>query len=180
MLKGIAITIQPFLPAAAQRLWTMQGHSGDVSEVSWDDAVNMTSTISASIDQPVLLLHVWTSRPSLSVRGTAETAPKTTEPSVGGVKGSRRDKNKETNDMEREGISTIDFEQFVAVDMRIATVTSVEEHPNADRLWVVQLDDGTAEGRTICAGLRDIYSAEDLLGLQVVVVANLVRENFAA
>lgn len=75
--------------------------------------------------------------------------------------------------MEREGISTIDFDQFVAVDMRIATVTSVEEHPNADRLWVVQLDDGTAEGRTICAGLRDIYSAEDLMGLQVVVVANL-------
>ena len=174
MLKGIAITIQPFLPAAAQRLWTMQGHSGDVSEVSWDEAVNMTPTISASTDQPVPLFARLDLEAILEREGNvAESAPKTTEPSVGGVKGSRRNKNKETKDMEREGISTIDFDQFVAVDMRIATVTSVEEHPNADRLWVVQLDDGTPEGRTICAGLRDIYSAKDLMGLQVVVVANL-------
>ena len=174
MLKGIAITIQPFLPGAAQRLWAMQGHSGDVSEVSWDEAVNMMPTISASTDQPAPLFARLDLEAILEREGNvAESAPKTTEPSVGGVKGSRRNKKKETKDMEREGISTIDFDQFVAVDMRIATVTSVEEHPNADRLWVVQLDDGTAEGRTICAGLRDIYSAEDLMGLQVVVVANL-------
>lgn len=75
--------------------------------------------------------------------------------------------------MEREGISTIDFEQFTAVDMRVARVTSVEAHPDADRLWVVSLDDGSETGRTICAGLRDVYAAEDLLGLHVVVVANL-------
>ena len=61
----------------------------------------------------------------------------------------------------------------MAVDLRIATVTSVDEHPNADRLWVVQLDDGSEAGRTICAGLRDVYTSDDLLGLQVVVVANL-------
>ena len=75
--------------------------------------------------------------------------------------------------MEREGISTIDFEQFMAVELRVATVKEVEEHPNADRLWVVRLDDGSEVGRTICAGLRDVYTAEDLLGLQVIVVANL-------
>ena len=129
-------------------------------------------TLSASTDRPHLSLRAWISRPSLNVKERGERT-KDHRAVVGGVKGSRRNKKKETKDMEREGISTIDFDQFVAVDMRIATVTSVEEHPNADRLWVVQLDDGTAEGRTICAGLRDIYSAEDLLGLQVVVVANL-------
>ena len=165
----------PTLPARSRTASVGHArHSGDVSEVSWDEAVNMMPTISASTDRPAPLFARLDLEAILEREGNvAESAPKTTEPSVGGVKGSRRNKKKETKDMEREGISTIDFDQFVAVDMRIATVTSVEEHPNADRLWVVQLDDGTAEGRTICAGLRDIYSAEDLLGLQVVVVANL-------
>lgn len=174
MLKGIAITIQPFLPAAAQRLWSMQGYDGDVSEVLWDDAVDMSSAIAPSSQQPTPLFERLDLAIILEREGkVAEAQPKDQPDQITGVKGGRRSKKREANTMEREGISTIEFEQFMAVDLRIATVTSVEAHPNADRLWVVQLDDGTAEGRTICAGLRDIYSAEDLMGLQVVVVANL-------
>ena len=174
MLKGIAITIQPFLPGAAQRLWSMQGHDGDISEVLWDAAVDMSETIPASTDEPTPLFERLDIKAILEREGqVAEAQPKDEQPQVGSVKGSRRSKKKEEQTMEREGISTIGFEQFMAVDLRIATVISVEEHPNADRLWVVQLDDGSEGGRTICAGLRDIYSAEDLMGLQVVVVANL-------
>ena len=76
MLKGIAITIQPFLPAAAQRLWAMQGHSGDVSEVSWDEAVNMTPTISASTDQPVPLFAAGLEAILEREGNVAETAPR--------------------------------------------------------------------------------------------------------
>ena len=174
MLKGIAITIQPFLPGAAQRLWSMQGHDGEISEVLWDDAVDMSDMIPASTDEPTPLFERLDIKAILEREGkVAEAQPKDEQPQVGSVKGSRRSKKKEEQTMEREGISTIEFEQFMAVDLRIATVISVEEHPNADRLWVVQLDDGSEGGRTICAGLRDIYSAEDLMGLQVVVVANL-------
>ncbi len=174
MLKGIAITIQPFLPAAAQRLWTMQGYAGDVSEACWDDAVNMNVPLPASVDLPVPLFERLDLKAILEREGkVADVQQGTEQPSVGSVKGGRRAKKKETNNMEREGISTIEFDQFMAVDLRIATVSAVEEHPNADRLWVVQLDDGSEAGRTICAGLRDIYTAEDLMGLQVVVVANL-------
>ena len=174
MLKGIAITIQPFLPGAAQRLWAMQGQPGDVSEAPWDDAVDMDAPLVASTDDPVPLFERLDIAAILEREGqVADAQPKTDQDTVGSVKGSRRSKKKETKSMEREGVTTIEFDQFMAVDLRIATVTSVEEHPNADRLWVVRLDDGTEEGRTICAGLRDIYSAEDLMGLQVVVVANL-------
>ena len=174
MLRGIAITIQPFLPGAAQRLWSMQGHEGDVSEVDWDDAVDMERSISASTNSPVPLFERLDIKLILEREGqVADTQTEPGTPEVGGVKGSRRTKKKETKHMEREGISTIEFDQFMAVDLRVATVKHVEEHPNADRLWVVQLDDGTDDGRTICAGLRDVYSAEALLGLQVIVVANL-------
>ena len=174
MLRGIAITIQPFLPKAAQRLWLMQGYDGDVSEVMWDEAISMEQRIAPSSDAPSPLFERLDLEAILAREGlVAEEQSDASTPSVGGVKGSRRSKQKETKNMEREGISTIEFDQFMAVELRVATVTSVEEHPNADRLWVVHLDDGSEPGRTICAGLRDVYTSEELSGLQVIVVANL-------
>ena len=174
MLRGIAITIQPFLPKAAQRLWSMQGLEGEVSEVLWDEAISMNAPIAPSTDAPTPLFERLDLEAILAREGdVADGQSESSAPSVSGVKGSRRAKKKETKNMEREGISTIEFDQFMAVELRVATVTSVEEHPNADRLWVVTLDDGSETGRTICAGLRDIYTAEELDGLQVIVVANL-------
>jgi tRNA-binding protein len=45
-------------------------------------------------------------------------------------------------------------------------------HPNADKLIVLQVDLGS-EQRQICAGIRNHYTPEELVGKQVVVVANL-------
>jgi methionyl-tRNA synthetase len=134
----------------------------------------MDAPISPSSDAPTPLFERLDLEAILAREGdVAEGQTETSSPSVNGVKGSRREKKKETKNMEREGISTIEFDQFMAVELRVATVTSVEEHPNADRLWVVTLDDGSGSSRTICAGLRDVYTAEELDGLQVIVVANL-------
>lgn len=66
----------------------------------------------------------------------------------------------------------ISIDDFRKVELKIATVRSAEHHPNADRLMVLQVDLGN-EQRQICAGIRDHYTPEDLIGKQVVVVANL-------
>ena len=49
----------------------------------------------------------------------------------------------------------------------------VEDHPDADRLYVVKLDDGSEQGRTICAGIKAYYTPDELLNKSVVFVANL-------
>ncbi|MHC4976386.1 MAG: methionine--tRNA ligase subunit beta [Planctomycetota bacterium] len=67
----------------------------------------------------------------------------------------------------------IDFETFARTDLRVATITHAEEHPNADRLLKLQLDDGSGEPRQICAGIKAYYSPEDLVGKQIIIVANL-------
>lgn len=72
-----------------------------------------------------------------------------------------------------EGIEYLDFESFMKVELRVGTILSVEDHPNADRLYVVKLDDGSEEGRTICAGIKEHYTSEELLNKTVVFVANL-------
>ena len=67
---------------------------------------------------------------------------------------------------------TISFEDFKKIDLRIARVVDVKEHPDADRLYVIQIDTGD-ETKQIVAGIRSEYSPEDLVGRKVVVVNNL-------
>ena len=66
----------------------------------------------------------------------------------------------------------ISIDQFRNVELKIATVKSAEPHPNADKLMVLQIDLGT-EQRQILAGIRNHYTPEELIGRQIVVVANL-------
>lgn len=69
--------------------------------------------------------------------------------------------------------ATIPFDLFAKIDLRVATIKSAEFHPNADKLLKLRLDDGTAEGRQVCAGIRQWYDPATLVGRQVVIVANL-------
>jgi tRNA-binding protein len=73
-------------------------------------------------------------------------------------------------DPDRSGM--ISIEAFRQLDLRVATIISAEPHPNADRLMVLQIDIGT-EQRQICAGIRNQYNLDELVGKQIIVVANL-------
>ena len=66
----------------------------------------------------------------------------------------------------------IGIEDFVKVQLKVARVTEAFDHPNADKLIVLKIDLGT-EQRQICAGIRGHYVPEDLVGKNVIVVANL-------
>lgn len=67
----------------------------------------------------------------------------------------------------------ISIEDFQRIHLRVGTIRRAEAHPNADRLVVLGVDLGEGEERQIVAGIRAAYAPEDLLGRQVVVVANL-------
>lgn len=71
------------------------------------------------------------------------------------------------------GPAQIKFDDFVKVELRVATVLECKPHAKGDRLLVLQLDMGNGERRQICAGLRQHYQPEQLVGKQIVVVANL-------
>lgn len=67
---------------------------------------------------------------------------------------------------------TIQYDDFAKLDLRVATITQAENHPNADRLLKLQVDLGS-EQRQICAGVKAFYDPEDLVGKQIIIVANL-------
>ena len=66
----------------------------------------------------------------------------------------------------------ISIEEFMKLELVIAQVKEVREHPNADRLYVMKVDTGKEE-RQVVAGIRKSYVPEDLIGRRVVIVANL-------
>lgn len=67
----------------------------------------------------------------------------------------------------------IGFDVFQQLDLRAGRVVSAEQHPDADKLLVLTVDVGEDAPRTVVAGLRSRFAPEELVGLQVVVVANL-------
>ena len=70
--------------------------------------------------------------------------------------------------------SEIGYDDFAKLDLRVATITEAEVHPNADRLLRLQIDLGELGVRQICAGVRAFYGDPSVLvGRQIVVVANL-------
>ena len=58
------------------------------------------------------------------------------------------------------------------LNLKVAKILEVKEHPNADKLYVLQIDLGT-EKRQLVAGLREHYTPEELLNKKVVVITNL-------
>jgi methionyl-tRNA synthetase len=68
--------------------------------------------------------------------------------------------------------STINYDDFAKIDLRVATVLECRPHSNADKLLVLQIDVG-GERRQICAGIRQNYQPEQLIGKQIIIVANL-------
>ena len=67
----------------------------------------------------------------------------------------------------------IPISDFQKVDLRVGTILEIENHPKADKLYVLKVDLGEEQPRTIVAGLRTHYTHEDLKGKQAIFVANL-------
>lgn len=64
------------------------------------------------------------------------------------------------------------IEDFKKIELIVAQIKEVKEHPNADRLYVLQVDTGK-DVRQVVAGIRKAYTPEQLTGRRIILVANL-------
>ena len=79
----------------------------------------------------------------------------------------------EAKKAEEKKIPEIDIEEFGKMDLRVGKVVSCEKHPDADTLLIMKVDLGEAEPRQIVSGLAGSYTAGQMIGKYIVVVANL-------
>lgn len=66
----------------------------------------------------------------------------------------------------------IGIEDFAKVELRIAKILACEEIPKSKKLYKLTLDVGGNQ-RTVCSGIKEYYKPEELVGKNVVLVANL-------
>jgi methionyl-tRNA synthetase len=69
---------------------------------------------------------------------------------------------------------TISIQDFAEIDLRVAEVKAVSEHPNADKLLILKVDVGEVIGeKQLVAGIKEHYDPEQLIGKKVIIVNNL-------
>ena len=78
---------------------------------------------------------------------------------------------KEESKEEDDNLITID--QFFETSLKIGTIVEAQEVPKSKKLLKLQVDLGEGRNRQILAGIKEFYSAEELVGTQACVVANL-------
>lgn len=68
---------------------------------------------------------------------------------------------------------TISYEDFAKLDIRVGTIKQALPHPDADKLIILKIDEGKESLRQLVAGIKGHYEPEELIGKQIVFLANL-------
>lgn len=82
-------------------------------------------------------------------------------------------KNEKIKEVIVEDDNLITIDQFFQTTLKIGTIVEAEEVPKSAKLLKLQVDLGEGRNRQILAGIKEYYSAEELVGTQACVVANL-------
>jgi len=66
----------------------------------------------------------------------------------------------------------VTIDEFRRIELKIARIKEVSDHPNADKLYVITVDTGDTT-KQIVAGIKRSYAKEELIGRYIVLVDNL-------
>ncbi|MCL2723966.1 MAG: methionine--tRNA ligase [Polyangiaceae bacterium] len=88
--------------------------------------------------------------------------------------------NKTTESTDIEVSTTIAYDDFAKIDLRVGLVKSAERVPKKDKLLRLTMDLGEPSPRTLVAGLALSFQPAELVGRKVLVVANLAPRDFGS
>ena len=75
-------------------------------------------------------------------------------------------------------ITEITFDEWEKLNFKIGEVVEAKDHPHADKLYVLGVDIGEENLRTIVASIKEHYEKADLVGKKIVVFTNLKPVKF--
>ena len=155
----INIAFAPFLPFMAEKLSRMLSLDG----YRWDDLGSDTIVAAGrELGQPELLFEKIDDDAINAQLRRLETIKK---------------ENIIANFKPEPQAPDVDFDTFSKADLRVGTVLECEKVKKADKLLRFLIDDGL-EKRTIVSGIAKYYTPEELVGKQVVFIANLPPRQF--
>jgi methionyl-tRNA synthetase len=154
IVASLEVLIEPFLPFTADKLKNMLNFSGHL----WEDAGQIDLLpVDHIIDQPVLLFD------------KIEDAE--VQAQIDKLNQSKVD-NTLANAVVAPVKENIDFEQFSAMDIRVATIIAAEKVEKTKKLLKLTLDTGLDQ-RTVVSGIAEYFTPDEVIGQQVSLLVNL-------
>lgn len=184
LIRDLAIMIHPFLPQFADRVASFFGKSiwsGTVFPTDGSippQAEHHTSLSWADLGNREGLTIV--ESPEIIFKPMDDATMKLHRERYSGSQQERKDKDKTMNEAETKKIDTTQTVPLTAeeifntkIALKTARITKVERHPDAEKLYIETLDDGSGVDRVIVSGLVPYYQEEELLGKTIIVADNL-------
>jgi methionyl-tRNA synthetase len=166
-LRVISILIEPFMPGTSKKLQETLGLD-DSAVLTWE-ASHQTGLYNARLVRkgtPLFpRIDLKKEIEALEALLPAQEAPAETA-------GSSDEKPAVEEEENLEGIALIEFDDFLKLELKVGTIKECAKVEKADKLLCSQIDMGN-EIRQVVSGIATSYQPEELIGKQVIVVANL-------
>ncbi len=167
-LRHISVMLAPFLPDTSDKIAAVLGLSD--GQRTWQSLekwgalcptaeIGKTEPIFPRIDAEKELAELEAAEAKTKAEAKAANEGKTAE-----------NKNAKEN---VATLSEISIEDFAKIELRVAKVISCEPVKKAKKLLKLTLDDGSGKERTVASGIAAYYAPDDLVGRNIIVVANL-------
>lgn len=159
-LRIISGLIYPYMPTTAGKLWQQLNLPGTIEELRLADIEKWGGTpVNMHIGQAQQLF------PRIEVE-------KVEQPVKEAKNKSEKQKSKKDKQKESQPEAEISIDDFAKIQLRVAKVLEAEAVPKADKLLKLKIDLGD-EQRELVSGIAKQYKPEELVGKNVIVVANL-------
>lgn len=166
-LRIIAILIAPFVPVTAPKIYEQLG-LGKPESFFMADAVwgKLATGTKVQKGEPLFPRIEVTEAGETVIAATKKTAAKAIK-----AEAPKAEAKKEVKPA-AAAAGEITINDFAKIDLRVATVVAAERVPKTDKLIKLQVKIGDEE-RTIVSGIAQHYEPENLIGKNVIVIANL-------
>lgn len=166
-LRIIAILIAPFVPVTAPKIYEQLG-LGNPESFFMADAVwgKLATGTKVQKGEPLFPRIEVTEAGETVIAATKKTAAKAIK-----AEAPKAEAKKEVKPA-AAAAGEITIDDFAKIDLRVATVVAAERVPKTDKLIKLQVKIGDEE-RTIVSGIAQHYEPENLIGKNVIVIANL-------
>ena len=166
-LRIIAILIAPFVPVTAPKIYEQLG-LGKPESFFMADAVwgKLATGTKVQKGEPLFPRIEVTEAGETVIAATKKTAAKAIK-----AEAPKAEAKKEAKPAPAAA-GEITIDDFAKIDLRVATVIAAERVPKTDKLIKLQVKIGDEE-RTIVSGIAQHYEPENLIGKNVIVIANL-------
>ena len=165
LIRDLAVMITPYMPSTGEKILSFISASGAL----WSDVGSFSGTL--EVKEPELLFQ----------KLEDERIKELRERYSGSQSERQERENKEENKTMEENTENKESlaEQFAhKVILKVSKIVNVEKHPGGDKLYILTLDCGEEEPRTIVSSIVPFYKAEELQGRNIVLVSNLKPANF--